>query len=222
VRRMGAPLLIAALGLIAARLLGDVLRPGTSRRVAITVGAGTLAVVAFTLLIWRMMPVDVQRAVTWLQFDPRQSVAVIADRIALLPSFLAALFTTFWLAAGWLRYLAPAWWYGVPLALAFAAMTGVLWFPCDSVVERRAVRLALAMTSLQAAAVIAYYFGVLQSGPQGRYLFPAMPAIAFLLWTGWRRWFDADQQCIAAAYLIAVMVFVNLTAWMLAIFPAYL
>ncbi len=222
VRRMGAPLLIAAVGLIVARLLADVRRPGTRHRVAIAAGAAIAAVVVLALVIFQVMPVEVQRAATWVQFDPRQSMAGITGRIALLQSFLEALFTTFWLSAGWLRYAAPAWWYGVPLAMAVAAAIGVLWFASDSVVERRAVGLAVVMTALQIAAIIAYYFGVLQSGPQGRYLFPAMPAIAFLLWTGWRRWFDADRQRIAAAYLIAVMVFVNVTAWVIVIFPAYL
>jgi hypothetical protein len=149
-------------------------------------------------------------------------MAGITGRVALLQSFLEALFTTFWLSAGWLRYVAPPWWYGVPLGIAVASAAGVLWFASETVAERRAVCLAVAMAALQIAAVIAYYFGVLQSGPQGRYLFPALPAIVFLLWTGWRRWFDADRQLIAAAYLIAVMVFVNVTAWMLVIFPAYL
>lgn len=221
-RRMGAPLVIAAVGLIVAQLLSDIRRPGTRHRLAIAVGAAIVAIVALTLVLLRLVPVEVQRAATWIQFDPRQSMAGITGRVALLQSFLEALFTTFWLSAGWLRYVAPPWWYGVPLGISVASAAGVLWFASETVVERRAVCLAVAMAALQIAAIIAYYFGVLQSGPQGRYLFPALPAIAFLLWTGWRRWFDADRQRIAAAYLIAVMVFVNVTAWMLVIFPAYL
>jgi hypothetical protein len=170
---------------------------------------------------WSLLPADVHRAFEWIQFDPAQSIRGTVSHVDRLPAFVATLFTTFWLSAGWLRYQAPDWWYGVPLGITLIATAGLLAPGAASVAQRRVRLFALAMFIVQTAIVIAFYFGVLQTGPQGRYLFPVMPAIVSLLWLGWCRWFGADRA-VAAISLIAIMGVLNITAWTLVIAPAYL
>ena len=219
IRRMGAPLVLVALGATAARLWPE-LNGTRPRRVTTALGLSVVGV-ALVVIAWSLLPAEVHRAFAWIQFDPVQSITGIVSRAGGLPGFVETLFTTFWLSAGWLRYYGPAWWYGVTLVVSLVAAAGVLAPRVESVAERRARLLALAMFTLQVAVVVAFYFGILQTSPQGRYLFPVLPAIVSLLWLGWRRWFAAHEQPGAAVSLIAIVGVLNIAAWVLVIAPAY-
>jgi hypothetical protein len=76
---------------------------------------------------------------------------------------------------------------------------------------------------LQVTAVVAYYFGIVQAGPQGRYLFPVLPAVMCLIWLGWRSAVGGAQRPqLAAASLVLLMAVLNTSAWALVVLPAYL
>ena len=81
--------------------------------------------------------------------------------------------------------------------------------------------LALGMVMLLVVAVIVYQFGFLQVGAHGRYLFPALAAISFLVWSGWRAWFPENAHVLAAVLLVTTMALLNITAWTLVILPAF-
>jgi hypothetical protein len=164
----------------------------------------------------------VHRALESIQFDWLQSVTSTASRVDTLPRFIETMFTTFWLAAGWLRYPGPGWWHSVTLALSVIAACGVIvqsvTAPAD---ERRLLWLPAAMVLVQVLVVVAHHFGITQTGPQGRYLFPVMAAALTLIWFGWRGWFGAARQPAAAVSLLGLMAFLNTTAWTLVIMPVY-
>jgi hypothetical protein len=79
----------------------------------------------------------------------------------------------------------------------------------------------MGMVALQVAVLVAYYFGILGYGAQGRYLFPVLPAVFCLVWLGWTGLTRHRHAPLVAVYLIAVMALLNMTAWTLVILPAY-
>lgn len=220
-RRMGATLIIITLGVVAAA----VIRAATARHARLRIGwAAALAVGAVALAgtAWSAAPADVYRAVEWVRFDPVQSTSTVIAKTGDLPAFFEMLFRTFWLSAGWLQYSGPAWWQLVTVALTLVAAAGLVTAWRRGPAFARASSLAGAMILLQVSVVVAYYFGILQTGPQGRYLFPVLPAAFSLVWIGWSTIIGrGNHQPLAAASLIVVMAFLNLTAWMLVIIPAY-
>jgi hypothetical protein len=217
IRRMGAPLLIVAAILTFGRVVSTALH-GDRRTVAWTLGLLTSAGVA-TMLFWPMLPADAHRAFSWIQFDETLAANALASRVGELPRFLGALFTHFWLAVGWVRYQAPWWWYGVIAVVCVMALMGLVLRPRSLPTPR--IALFGSMLALQTVAVVAYYFGVMQSGAQGRYLFPVLPAVFALLWVGWRRWFPPPSVRAAAVALIALMAALNALAWLLVVLPVY-
>ena len=171
------------------------------------------------MLVWPVLPADVHRAFSWIQFDETLAASAVAARVEQLPRFLGALFTHFWLAVGWVRYQAPWWWYGIVAVICAVALLGLA--RRQPAISTRVLGLAGCMLVLQTAAVVAYYFGVMRSGAQGRYLFPVLPAVFVLLWLGWRRWFPPSSLRVAAVVLMAVMAALNAAAWLLVVLPVY-
>jgi hypothetical protein len=59
--------------------------------------------------------------------------------------------------------------------------------------------------------------------PQGRCLFPVVPAIFFLVSLGWNALIGGSTRPqLAAASLVLVMAFLNASAWVFVVLPAYL
>lgn len=219
IRRMGAPLLAFA----ALVTMGGIVRAGFAghrRRAAWTIGLVAVVVTA-AVLVWPALPDNVHRAFAWMQFDEAAALDTVRTMPDQLPRFLGALFLSFWVAVGWVRYLAPVWWYAATGVLCVAAIAGLARRDTMPMRVTWVVWLAWAMLAPQLVAVIAYHFGILQSGAQGRYLFPVLPAVLTLIWIGWRRWFPADRIPLAAVTLLTVLAVLSATAWMLVVLPAY-
>jgi hypothetical protein len=217
IRRMGAPLLVVS-GAVTIFVVSRDLwlkRAWRSTLAAVAAGAVLLVVAA------PMLGTDASRALGWIQFDRARALSTIAANSERLGGFFEMMFRTFWLAAGWLRYVGPPWWHAVTVALCAVAAIGLV----RLVATRRhgqAFWLSIGAASLQIAAVVAYYFGILQSGPQGRYLFPVLPAIFCLLWLGWHAAVGGEKRpAFAALSLVVVMAVLNTSAWAFVILPAY-
>ena len=171
---------------------------------------------------WRSSTVaDVLAAIQSIRFSPSLAAGNLAQRFDALPQFVLGLFESFWLAAGWLRYKASWLWYAgaaIPTIIAIAGV-GV------RVVQWRAtpgVAAAFVAVALQFTAIVIYYLGIMESGPQGRYLFPVLPAIFFLLWTGWSTVLARfTRPPTAALCLVAIVAVLNATAWGLVVVPAF-
>lgn len=221
IRRMGAPLLVIAAAVTAISVAR--LSSTDNRRRIIWATAASLGVVALVGSAWPVLPADLHRAVTWALFDPSPMVATVIARAEQLPAFFDMLFATFWLSAGWLRYPAPWWWQLATFLLTAGVAVGLVTAWRRGPEVARAVWLAAPMVLLQVSVVTIYYFGILQSGPQGRYLFPVLPALLSLVWIGWSSLIGTrDEEPIAARSLIGVMAFLNVTGWSVVILPAYL
>jgi uncharacterized membrane protein len=75
---------------------------------------------------------------------------------------------------------------------------------------------------VQVVAVVIYQFGILRSGPQGRYLFPVLPAVLCLIWLGWTAIVERiAEQRAAAVSLVMAVAFLNVSAWLFVIIPAF-
>lgn len=216
-RRLGAPLLLVVVGLTC-WLLVHTLKTG-HRRVWLASGATAVAIMVLAGAVYLLLGDEVDRAARWASFDPAQSIAVIQSRAEELPNFFNTLFQTFWLGAGWMRYLAQPRWYFVAAAFTVAGLAGL--FAWRRQEYRGAIVLSAAMVLVQLAAITAYHFGITQSGATGRYLFPVLPAIMCLIWRGWRAWFPESRQSLAALSFVTVMALLNLSAWTLVLLPAF-
>ena len=217
-RRMGAPLLVAA-ALVTAYVFWREMRRVERRRSTATIGL--LLVMAAGVGLWILIP-DLSRAVDWVRFDPVRSMSTIVSRASSLPAFFEMFFTTFWLSAGWLRYPGPSWWQLIAATVTAIAASGLV-FLLIARRQNHALGLSALVVSLQVTAVVAYYFGIVQAGPQGRYVFPVLPAILCLIWLGWSSVIGrAQRPQLAAASLVLVMAALNTSAWVLVVLPAYL
>jgi hypothetical protein len=172
------------------------------------------------VLILALAGRDAISAARWSTLDVFRAWTLTLERIAQLPRFLHALFNTFWMSAGWLRYDPPVWWQLVTIVVTVLATAGLIVRRVNRF-ERPAVWLAAGMLAAQVGAIVLYHFGILDAGPQGRYLFPLMPAIASLLWIGWRACFGVMREHVAAAALVAVALVLNLSAWLFVLLPVY-
>jgi hypothetical protein len=219
IRRMGAPLIIVAAILTIAQFVRTITR--RTRRAVLEAAAIGLALPVGIGAVWPLLPPDVHRGFTWLQFDMAGAARTVATNASQLPAFFHTLLTTFWLSAGWLRYPGPSWWHALTVAIAVVALGGLLRHVRSGNVPS-VFWLATAMVLLQLAAVVIYELGILHSGPQGRYLFPVLPAIFTLMWLGWRNIVVApEHEPLAAVALVGLVAGLNVTSWTLVILPAY-
>ena len=233
-RRMALPLVFGAT-LVTVMVFGSSLLAGR-----MTTGVRRFAYVFVTLLIvaasaWAWAPDDLDvRTMRWrsstvadalsaiqsIRFSPEQAAHNLAERFDRLPEFLLGLFESFWLAAGWLRYKASALWYAaaaLPTVVAFAGIVLCL-------ARARSIPLTAALVAvlLQVSAVVIYYLGIMGSGPQGRYLFPVLPAIFFLMWAGWTTMLSRFvRPSIAGLSLVSILAFLNASAWGFVVLPAF-
>jgi hypothetical protein len=216
-RRIGATLVIGA---AAATMIAVAVHPPVVTRTQLRRALLVFATVAMLAVFATVVAgAEIVRAVEWVQFDPIRSLVTIAENSSQLPAFLAHVFKSFWLYFGW-RYIGPPLWNGVAAALTMAALLGIVLAPRR--VSHPATLIAICLIGLQLAAVIAFHFGIQQHGAQGRYLYPVVPPVLYLLWLGWRNCFNPEHESVAAVSLVAVMALLNAAAWIFAIFPTYL
>jgi hypothetical protein len=218
-RRVGVPLIAIAAGITLTVVVWRMWNGGRAARRA----AGTvLAIVVLAAVTRAMLAWDFYYAIDWAEFDLWRAAQTTVANAGRLPAFLWMTFTSFWLRAGWLRYPAPDWWYFLAAAVTATALTGFFRTTNLVATPRRLLLLMATMILVQFAALLVYYFGWVQAGPQGKYLFPMLPPIMTLVWLGWRRWFAApEHQPTAAVALVAILAFMNVTGWVLVIMPAY-
>lgn len=214
-RRLGAPLV--ALAFVVTVVVGWRALHGSRRWHGAAVAAALTAAIAVTALLAAVS--DFNRALEFVRFDPARSLTTSVSRAAQLPAFFDMMYRTFWLAAGWLRYQGPWWWHVATVGLCAIAALGVF----GSVRRfRPSVVLAAVAVAIQVIPVVAYHFGILESGPQGRYLFPVLAPLLFLLWVGWR---DVMTRFVpvpaAAVSLVTVVTLLNISAWGAVVLPAF-
>ena len=221
VRRMGAPTLVLAAGMTLGLLLRLVWGNLSVHRRLSRAALAMIVVLLVGSASWWFAPTDAAMAGQWSQLDIVQAARSTLQNAGDLPTFVRSMFESFWLTAGWLRYRAPSTWYALALAITLGGVIGLALRRYPTAMRGTAVA-AVAFALLQIGSVVAFYFGILGIGPQGRYLFPAIAVILSLLWLGWRAWFPAQRQALAAVSLISLMAALNLGAWTLVVLPAYL
>ena len=233
IRRMAAPLVLGAAFVTAIvfvrQFRAGPVAPGARRFAWVLVAIAAAAVAAWLAaprdldvrtMAWRSSTlVDVLSGIQATRFDPELAVRTTGERIAVIPDFLAGLFRSFWLSAGWVRYRAASVWYGALALLSLGCAIGL------SVARKRQrtapLIVALCLVLLQLSVVVFYYVGIMRAGPQGRYLFPILPAAVSLMWVGWSGLFPQRQQATAAVALVVPLVAFNVAAWTLVLLPAY-
>ena len=235
IRRMAAPLLPAAL-LVTAIVYIRQFRSGSVTPGLRRFAYAFVVVVAAAVAAWRMIPDDLDvRRMTWrsstlldvlsglqaIRFDPQLAAETVVGRFDALPAFFAGLFQSFWLSAGWVRYFAPPTWYMSLGVLSLVAGVGIA-LPRRGGADWSVVAVAAVLVLLQLSAVVIYYLGIMKAGPQGRYLFPVLPACLSLLWVGSLRLFPAQRRTVAAVVLLAAFAVFNVAAWTLVLIPAYI
>jgi hypothetical protein len=142
-----------------------------------------------------------------------------ADFPQIIP-FVPELFRSFWLdwSPGIVGY-GPDWFYGVMAFLLLIGLAG--WLKrSENLAQPWLLTLAhlLWFGGLAAAFLAVKTLMVLHSGyvvPEGRWLLPAWPSLAWLVGVGWARWWPAARQPIACGVKTAVY---PLTATLLLIF----
>lgn len=127
---------------------------------------------------------------------------------------------------GYMQYQLPEWCYGVYGQLACVLSAGVAWWTCGWMRRPRQLdlaRLTLVLSLAGCAAIgvglSVYYSYMHDFQPQGRYCFPALPALAFLAGRGGEKILDrivvremhtgvVAALCLALAYVSIAAFFV--------------
>jgi hypothetical protein len=210
VDRMGLPLVASAAVLTAFAGIRHVrIRTiGIAIAVATTAAAALILPYAFpqTLQpgIWQQaMPVE--RASTWEFFS----------------WFTSLLFRSWWWSLGWIKYLAPPWWVAITLVVTAAALAGLARrLRRDTPDTRAVVAASLIIAAVQVGAVYWSHFR-LATGPQGRFLLPAVVPTLVLVWLGVKAWAPEHHARYAALVLLLVLALLDASAWLLVAMPAY-
>ncbi len=175
-------------------------RPSVGRRGAALAAGGIAALLGATYAILHFGLLTLNAAtIRMLQTDP---LGGIWQRLAGLPwrENLTVLFQSFWARLGWLNVFLPGWVYTLLMgAIALAAVGWVLQMPRAWAKWRhvspqgRALAMILVITLAAqwltlVARDIVYAVGALRTVPQGRYLYPFLPAYALFFMEGWAWW----------------------------------
>ena len=137
--------------------------------------------------------------------------------------FTTALFDSFWLVAGWLKYPAPPAWLTTVRLLTVGAFAGCL------IAARRprmakwraGLVLAGALVAIQIAGVyVGFYMGGVNG--QGRYLFPVIGPFMALFWIGIHGWWPQRLWPFVSAVVAALMFALDAIGWAGVLLPAYL
>jgi 4-amino-4-deoxy-L-arabinose transferase-like glycosyltransferase len=134
-----------------------------------------------------------------------------------LTTFPSTLFLSFIGMFGWMNLRLPDWLYLFFGLLAAMAILGYFWRGFQRQIDRRLTLILLTFPILSLA--ITVYINLNFSQPQGRYLFPALGAIALLVGVGLEGLHCWSKQL--TYYLLGVLLLVNLYIIGAIIIPAY-
>jgi hypothetical protein len=144
---------------------------------------------------------------------------VLGD-VAYMKRFAAFLFSSWWYSLGWVRYQAPQWWMVVTAFVTIPASLGVV----VQLLRRGPARATVVIAVLNLVALLAalcVVFLRLRTGPQGRYLFPAIVPLLTLLWIGTAAWVPDRRRELASAVLVTTVGVLDLLVWILVALPVY-
>jgi len=131
--------------------------------------------------------------------------------------FPVLLFLSFIGYFGWITLWLPGWLYLLYGGLVLAALAGLVWRVSRGGPERRLVLLLATLPMLNVLVVV--YINLTFTQPQGRYLFPALPALAVLGALGFEglpRWSERAGRVLWCALLA-----LNVGILALIVVPAY-
>ncbi|HET89892.1 MAG TPA: hypothetical protein ENN99_04005 [Chloroflexi bacterium] len=122
--------------------------------------------------------------------------------------FVWSQFTSFWGRFGWGAVTLPTWLYGFLLALTLVGIGGLVRRLAGLYRLRdrpRLARLSVLVLMVVGVLISTWRLGLAQDtvAAQGRFLFPALSAIATLLATGWLDWWSESGRRTAARVLVA-------------------
>ncbi len=172
-------------------------RADVRKRLAFLVGGGVFVVIGMTVAAWRLGLFNVPRTAARV-LQPGAFLASLAK----IPwrEDLTVLFQSFWARLGWLNIFLPGWAYTLLLLLSLLALSAWLIRAASTrsrsfrlSPEQRAVLAIFLMTLLVQWGIlfgreIVYLAGALRQVPQGRYLYPFLPAYGFFFMEGWAWW----------------------------------
>lgn len=141
----------------------------------------------------------------------------------LLPRALRYAFNTFWGSFGWGNVGAAPWFYEVMAVISAVGFLGLVWWLTRHASARQrwgAVLLALAVVSIVALPALRE---VLRKSTllRGRYILPALPAVAVFLAAGWGAPWPRPARGLALAALGGAFLALGAAAPWLWIAPAY-
>jgi 4-amino-4-deoxy-L-arabinose transferase-like glycosyltransferase len=160
----------------------------------------------------------------FVEYRPGERIATVAN-MGELRVFLRKMHRSFWGEFGWANLPMPAWFYSALVGLYVLAAIGggLAW------IRKRqahaspwsvwALLLVLPVLFLLWVVTYGYRFG--GSGWQGRYLLPALPAIALLLAAGLAHLFDGRRQAIPLVLIGLALLVLSVFALLHVIQPAY-
>ena len=217
IRRVAAPLVLAAFTLPVLWLLSrQEAQAGALSRILRVANPGLAAV----LIAGALIGAEITAALEWTQFDAGSAVGGLWQRGDTLPTFVVGLFQSFWFVAGWLQYRVPAVLYMAVALLCGAAFCGLI-LGRQRVLEGRVVVFAGIALACQIVAIVVFHFGAMQTGPQGRYLFPVIAPALTIVWLGWRSWFPTNRHDVAALTLTAAIAVFAGACWLWILLPVY-
>jgi len=132
--------------------------------------------------------------------DQPQTLQLFPSYLAALPDFMQTLFRSFWGQFGWMGVILDSRIYVLLFAFSVFALLGLVPFFVQARLTRAQIRqlfLLLAWIAFVLLSTIAYSLDFYQA--QGRYLFPALGAIAIMVAMGIRGWLSLGQTLIGGA-----------------------
>lgn len=142
---------------------------------------------------------------------------------AFFKAFSVALFDNSWLLVGWAQYRPPTEWLVAVRLLTLAVAVGIVfacWRRSGLASKPRLFLVTLVFVLIQIAAEYAWHFRLV-TGPQGRYLFPAIVPFTALFCTGWLALWPDRARRASAVTLLAVLGVLDAIAWTAVIIPVY-
>ena len=182
-------------------------------------GLFTFLAISPILLGWAISPMfRLQLERTNLALMPKPQYLNFAHLLTLWPLTTASLWGRF----GWMNVALPLGLTNILTGVAGVGLVGALML----LIKRRSSDVFVALRKFLGAIcflVLAGFvrFNLSDFQPQGRYLFPALPALATLISLGWCGWFKDKTQIMVSSLLIGGLLAANLYALGWVLLPAY-
>lgn len=137
--------------------------------------------------------------------------------------FLEGQFCSFWALFGWGRVLLPTWLYLCLLALTSFGIGGLIRHFARSRRRDHGARIILLFLVFAGFLLSTWRLGLSQDtvAAQGRFLFPALSAIAVLLAVGWTAWWPPVMRGQVSRVLISSLFALSAGALIFRLFPVY-